>query len=115
MSHADDIRCARLGVSSPRDAAAPVEVTRDDLVGFFRAGGVLRLTEWLGWGEAARDLAAEAGNTVAAERALLLSLCLSGGAEEVSRVVDGGQAADEQALTSALNRALSGGKVVRDG
>lgn len=91
-----------------RQSAAPVEVSQDGLVAFLRAGGVVSMAEWVALDPATQAALERAGTALWAERALALASCLAGGASEVARVVDGGQAEEDARLESVMTRALRG-------
>lgn len=87
----------------------PSEIAPEALRAFLRAGGVISLSEWLDMDEATQAALERAGSAVRGEFALAVAACLSGGHEEVARMVDGGEAADEAAMARALNGALREG------
>lgn len=91
-----------------KPAPAPVEASPESLRAFLRAGGVVSLREWLDMDESTQATMERAGTAVSAEFALAVAACLAGGHEEIAAMVDGGEAADEEALRLTLNQALRG-------
>lgn len=106
-------RPAKVRKPAPRRRRKVAEASPEVLLGFVRAGGTLTMREWLRLDEATREVLAAAGDAVRARLALDIAAAVSGpaGAAEVSRAIDGGEAADEIGLVAALNNAL--GKGVR--
>lgn len=86
----------------------PVDVTQENLTAFVRAGGVVSLAEWVALDFDTQVALARAGTAVRAEFALAVAAALAGGAAEVARAIDGGEAADEMRLDALLNRGLRG-------
>lgn len=87
---------------------APGAMRPGDLADFLRAGGTPTLTEWALVPPDMRAALVQAGDVVAAERALVLAAALSGpdGARDVSRVADGGATVDDEAMRVALDGAM---------
>ncbi len=96
-------------------AAPPVNVSPDTLKAFLRAGGSITLREWLDFDIATQAASEQAGTAVTAEHIVAIAACFMGAHDQVAAVADGGAAAEEATLSTALTHALSGRKVVRDG
>lgn len=85
-----------------------IEIDRDEFARFLHAGGVVRLSEWLAMDDDTRSELAAAGRAVAAERSMMRAVAMSPeGFRDLSRLVDGGDAADEASLADALNEGLA--------
>jgi len=89
------------------------EVGQDTLRAFLRAGGVVRMSEWLALDAETQAALEEAGLAVEAERALLHAGAIRGAESAVSALIDGGYAAEETALASSLSSALNGKRIPR--
>jgi hypothetical protein len=80
---------------------------RDAMAAFLRGGGTVSLAEWLAMPDGLKAALEGAGAALRAEGAIELAAALSGpdGAEEVSRRIDGGDAAGASAAQRAMAKA----------
>lgn len=91
--------------ATPFDYLATVDADGWGL--FLAAGGSFSAREWAALGEESRHAIAQQGRALDAARALLIARCLAGGGSAVLSAIDGGEAADEEALDGAAHRALA--------
>lgn len=96
----------------------PAEVSPETFVAFLRAGKPCALAEWAALDDVTRVALEVAGDRVFGERVALFAALLRGAPEavdEVSRLVDDGQSADEARVSAHLTALLSGAAKVNRG